>query len=154
MLVLFLLFTLVPLVELALLIKLGAFWGLGPTVALVLVTGVLGAAFAKREGLRVFQRWQSSLSKGTIPEDGLTDGVLVLVGGVLLVTPGVLTDALGFACVFPPTRKVLATWLRAWAKAQMRNGTMTVVRTGNPASRRSTDVIETDGETVDVHVLD
>jgi UPF0716 protein FxsA len=78
------------------------------TFMLVMVTGVVGAWMARAEGFRVLRSWQSALAEGRIPADGVVSGALVLVGGVLLVTPGVLTDMVGFALLFPPTRRLLA----------------------------------------------
>lgn len=109
---LFLLFTVVPFVELMLLMALGDVLGFAGTVALVLITGALGASLARREGMRVLQKTQEELSQGQIPEDGLLGGLLVLIGGVLLVTPGVLTDVFGFSLLIPPVRKLWARMLR------------------------------------------
>lgn len=109
---LFLLFTLVPLLELYLLLRLGDVMGFWPTVGLVITTGIVGAALAKREGLRVLRTWQTTLAQGRMPEEGLLSAVLVLVGGVLLVAPGVLTDVAGILLLVPPTRKIVATQVR------------------------------------------
>jgi UPF0716 protein FxsA len=106
------LFTIVPLVELYLLLVLGQWMGFWPTVAVVLVTAMLGAFLGKREGLRVWRSWQESLAQGRMPEEGILGGVLVLVGGVLLVTPGVLTDLTGLMLLFPPTRRRIAKIVR------------------------------------------
>ncbi len=81
---LLLLFTVVPLVELYLLLVIGSSIGFWPTVAIVLTTGLLGAWLAKSEGLRVYRKWQASLAQGRLPEEGVLGGLLVLVGGVLL----------------------------------------------------------------------
>jgi UPF0716 protein FxsA len=124
---LLLLFTAVPLIELYLLLVVGRFIGLGPTVALVLVTGMLGAWLAKAEGMRVIRRWQQSLARGAVPEEGVLDGVLVLVGGVLLVTPGVLTDVLGLALLFPPSRKALGAAVRKTLERRIERGDVHVV---------------------------
>lgn len=105
---LFLLFTVVPAVELYLLIQLGGALGAGATIAIVLTTGLLGASLAKREGGRVFGEWQASLQRGELPREGLVSSLLVLVGGVLLVTPGVLTDLFGITMLIPPARRALA----------------------------------------------
>ena len=98
---LLLLFTVIPVVELYLLITIGQNVGAGPTIALVLVTGFLGAWLARREGSRVLRSWQGSLARGEIPKEGVISSVLVLVGGVLLVTPGVVTDAMGLVLLLP-----------------------------------------------------
>lgn len=120
------LFTVVPLVELYLLLWLGDLMGFWPTVGLVLLTGVIGATLAKLEGLRVLGQWQSALAEGRVPEAGVLDGILVLVGGVLLVTPGVLTDVFGFCLLLPPTRKVLARYLRRRVERGIEQGTVRV----------------------------
>jgi UPF0716 protein FxsA len=98
------LFVIVPLVELALLIRLGQWIGLLPTVALVVITGIVGAALARREGLRTFLAMQADLRGGRFPVGRLLDGVLILVAGGLLLTPGILTDILGFALLVPGSR--------------------------------------------------
>lgn len=105
---LFLLFTLVPIVELWLLISLGQVIGAPLTVGLVLVTGAIGAWLAKKEGGRVLREWQGAVQRGELPREGLTSSLLVLIGGVLLVTPGVLSDIAGLTLLFPATRRRLA----------------------------------------------
>ena len=109
---LLLLFTVVPVVELYLLITIGERLGAGATVALVLVTGLLGATLAKREGSRVLRNWQQSLERGEMPKEGVTSSLLVLVGGVLLVTPGVVTDLTGLLLLVPWSRRLVAEMLR------------------------------------------
>ena len=113
---LLLLFTVVPLIELWLLLQLSGVVGLPATIAMVLVTGVLGATLAKQEGLRTLQEWQVSLSQGQMPRDGLASGLLLLVGGVFLVTPGVLTDLTGLLLLVPPVRRALADTISARAE--------------------------------------
>jgi UPF0716 protein FxsA len=124
---LFLLFVVVPLAELYLLLVLGSVLGFWPTVAIVLVTGVLGATLAKREGLRVFRKWSDAIAEGRVPEEGVLGGLLVLVGGVLLVTPGVITDVTGLLLLFPPTRRFVAERLRRYAERRVRDGRIRVV---------------------------
>ena len=120
---LFLLFTLVPAIELALLIELGQILGAVPTVALILFTGAVGAALARSQGFAVLQRIQVEAAKGFPSGDRLVEGLLIVVGGVLLVTPGVITDGLGLALIAPPTRRWLAPRLKTWflARAQVSN---------------------------------
>ncbi len=129
---LFLAFTVVPFIELYLLLALGREVGFWPTVGMVLVTGLVGALLARKEGVRVFRRWQESLAQGRMPEEGLLGGLLVLVGGVLLVAPGVLTDLVGLMLLFPPTRKVVAALVRRRLERRMAEGTLrvTTFRTG------------------------
>lgn len=113
---LILVFTLVPLVELELLLTIGSALGFWPTFSLVLLTAILGGWLAKREGLRVLRAWQTSLAQGELPAQSLTESLLVLIGGILLVTPGLLTDALGLSLLLPTTRRPMAAWLERWAR--------------------------------------
>jgi UPF0716 protein FxsA len=101
---LLLLFTLVPLVELYLLIEIGGAIGVAPTIAIVIVTGVIGAALARWQGLGVLRRLQDDLSAGRPPTDALIDGLLIFVAGAVLLTPGLITDALGFLLLVPAGR--------------------------------------------------
>ena len=120
---LFLLFTILPVVELYLLITIGQHMGAGPTIALVLGTGLLGAWLARREGTRVLQSWQGSLARGEMPKEGVISSVLVLVGGVLLVTPGVVTDAMGLVLLLPWTRRLVAAVIRRRLELRLMTGT-------------------------------
>ncbi|HEX2165164.1 MAG TPA: FxsA family protein [Thermoanaerobaculia bacterium] len=95
----------VPLVELTLLVWLGRRIGFLPTVALVLVTGVVGAALARHQGLASLARFRAALDARRLPHCELVDGVLVLAAALLLVSPGVLTDATGFLLLVPPLRR-------------------------------------------------
>lgn len=101
---LFLLFTLVPIVELYLLIRIGGWLGALPTVGLVLLTGVIGAWLARREGVRAWRDLAGSLALARSPAPAILAGVAVLAGGALLLTPGVLTDVVGLALLVPPVR--------------------------------------------------
>jgi UPF0716 protein FxsA len=121
-----LLFIGVPLLELAILVKLGQAIGFLPTIALVVVTGVLGAGLARLEGLRTVWRIRADLARARLPADALFDGLAVLVGGALLLTPGILTDLLGFSLLLPPTRRVLMRRVRDSLKKRLRSGTIQV----------------------------
>lgn len=105
---LILLFTIVPAVELFLLLQLGAWLGPTTTFLIILLTGLLGATLAKREGLGVLQELKGELAKGLPPGSRVMEGVLVLVGGLLLITPGVFTDIAGLLLIAPPSRRYLA----------------------------------------------
>ncbi|HSK29763.1 MAG TPA: FxsA family protein [Candidatus Limnocylindria bacterium] len=109
---LILLFTIVPLAELYILIKIGSHIGGFNTILLVILTAVLGGFLARLQGLRTLQQIQSSLSQGQIPAEELIDGVLILAGGILLLTPGVLTDLFALGLMFPITRTPFKRWLR------------------------------------------
>ena len=117
---LLLLFTLVPLVELVLLLILADNTSWQFTVALVLVTGVVGAALARHEGLRCLRRVQQKLAAGELPGDALLDGLMILLAGALLITPGVLTDLVGFALLLPAFRRVVKGRLARRLRARIR----------------------------------
>jgi UPF0716 protein FxsA len=128
---LLLLFLFVPLLEIWLLIKVGSLIGALPTVALVVLTAVIGAALARYQGLATLQRLQSTLARGEAPAIEMVEGVILLLGALLLLTPGFFTDALGFACLIPPLRRRLA-W---WALRRITLVTPGGVRSPRPATR-------------------
>lgn len=105
---LFLLFVIVPAVELYLLIRVGSVIGVGPTLMFLLLTGVLGASLARREGLGVLQQLQTDLAQGRPPTGRLLEGLLVFIGGLLLLAPGILTDVMGLLMILGPTRRLIA----------------------------------------------
>ena len=148
---LFLLFTVVPVVELYPLIQLGGVLGAGATVGIVLTTGLLGATLAKREGGRVFREWQASLERGELPKEGLVSSLLVLVGGVFLVTPGVLTDLFGIAMLIPPSRRVVAGMLQRYVEKRYQLQPMTPAGfVGAAANRAWSDAGEAVADVIDV----
>ena len=119
---LLLLFVVLPAVELALLIQLGRYIGTLPTIFLIVVTGVVGATLARAQGLRVLQELQQEAQAGRVPAAPLVDGAIILVAAALLVTPGVLTDAFGFACLIPGTRQLLKKLLRRAYERAVKSG--------------------------------
>ena len=123
---LILLFITVPLLELVLLLQIGARIGAWPTVGLVVVTGVVGAALARSQGLRAFAAVQQRLATGLLPGAELMDGLAVLVGGALLLTPGILTDLLGFSLLVPTSRRWIRRALERRFERRMRDGTVRV----------------------------
>jgi UPF0716 protein FxsA len=102
---LLLLFIVVPAVELALLVEVGSRIGTLATLAIIVATGVLGAALARQQGLRTVRAIQDELARGELPAGSLVDGVIILLAGALLITPGILTDAVGFLCLVPRLRE-------------------------------------------------
>jgi UPF0716 protein FxsA len=125
------LFTLVPLVELYLLITIGGSVGVAPTIAMIALTGILGAWLAKREGRKTLASYQQAVTQGKLPEDGIVSGLLVLVGGVLLIAPGVLTDVVGLALMIPPFRRAVAKLITRRVEARIRSGELQVMHIGS-----------------------
>jgi len=119
---LLLLFTLVPIAELMVLVELGEAIGLGPTLVLIFATGVVGAWLARREGARSWLEVQQELARGELPADSLLHGLMILVAGAFLVTPGVLTDAAGFLLLVRPARARLVRWVRGWLRRRVQAG--------------------------------
>ncbi len=102
---LILLFTVVPVIELALLIKVGQHIGVAYTLGIVVITGIVGAYLAKLQGLLTLRRIQDDINQGIMPADRLFDGVLILCSGILLLTPGFITDMIGLMGLIPFTRR-------------------------------------------------
>lgn len=127
---LFILFSIVPVIELAILIKLGITIGTMKTVAIVLITAAVGAFMVRAEGLGVIIRLRESLEQGIFPASELLDGALILVAGALLLTPGILTDVVGFLLVFPASRrrikKLVSVYIMRRIKVNSRGDTIDV----------------------------
>jgi UPF0716 protein FxsA len=121
---LLILFIVLPFVELYILIELGSSIGTLPTLGIVVLTGIAGAALAKHQGLSVLRRIQTEMSFGQMPEDVIFDGVLVLIGAVLLITPGILTDTTGFLLLIPVTRKIFKKYIKVWVNKKIKSGQM------------------------------
>jgi len=117
-----LLFILIPFLELVILIQLGRGIGFLPTLALVVFSGVLGATLVRTQGLRALWSVRSEVEQGRIPARALLDGLAILVAGAFLMTPGLVTDLMGFALLFPATRR--------WIQARMLRGFEKQVRSG------------------------
>lgn len=124
---LILLFIAVPLAELALLLWIGSRVGILPTVLLIIVTGALGAALARQQGFATWRRFQTALDQGRIPGRELVEGLLILVAGAVLLTPGILTDATGFLILAPPVRRRIAERVERAVR-----GRLVVVGPGGP----------------------
>ncbi len=119
---LFFLFTLVPLLELYLLIRLGAYIGAVDTIAIVIGTGVAGGLLAKSQGLAVLDRMRAELNKGRLPAESLFDGLLILIAGAMLITPGLLTDGLGLLLLIPWSRQAFKSWLKKKIQEKISEG--------------------------------
>lgn len=124
---LLLLFTVVPLLELYLLIEVGSRLGAGTTVILIAVTGGVGALLARVQGFRVIVEIRGRLAEGRVPADELLSGGLVVAGGLLLVTPGLLTDVVGLALLLPPVRSRVVEWIKRFLRRKIQEGSIHVV---------------------------
>ena len=113
---LFLLFTVLPIIELTILIRIGEATVWWAPVLLVIATGITGAALSRWQGLRVYQRIREDAGAGRMPADALVDGFLILIAGILLITPGVLTDIFGIAFLIPPIRTLVKRGVKAWIR--------------------------------------
>jgi len=109
---LFLAFTIIPIIEIYLLIEIGSMFGALTAVALVILTGFLGAFLARMQGLQTLYRIQESLREGRMPSGELLDALLIGIAGLVLLTPGFLTDSAGFLLLIPATRNVIKNWLQ------------------------------------------
>ena len=119
---LILLFIAFPIIELALLIKIGQHIGLWHTVAIVIVTGVVGGYMAKMQGIITLGRIRDDINRGIMPADGMFDGLLILFSGVLLLTPGFITDIIGILGLIPFMRSILKKWLRQKIEQMIQRG--------------------------------
>ena len=112
------LFFIVPLIEIYFLVQVGSVIGVFPTIFLVVLTAVLGAFLLKQQGSATLARFQKSVAQGQMPATALLEGMMLLIGGVLLMTPGFFTDAFGFACLLPFSRQWLAKRMLGRVKVQ------------------------------------
>ncbi|HEY4344037.1 MAG TPA: FxsA family protein [Parvibaculum sp.] len=114
----FLALILVPIAEIAIFIKVGSLIGVVPTVGLVVAIAVFGTWLLKRQGLRTFTKAQAAFNRGEMPVGELLDGSFLVLAALLMVTPGLLTDVLGFALLVPAVRRLLGPLVARWAMAR------------------------------------
>lgn len=124
---LFVLFTLVPLLELYLLIKVGSYLGAETTIMLIVLTGGVGALMARMQGFQVLVQIRERFRDGRVPADELLAGGLIVVGGLLLVTPGLLTDAVGLALLLPFVRSRVVQWIKDFLRRKIEEGRVQIV---------------------------
>lgn len=109
--ILLLLFIFVPIIEIGLFISVGGYLGLWPTIALVLITAFVGASLVRSQGLQTLMSVQGKLQQGELPAQQILEGVMLAIAGVLLLTPGFMTDALGMLVLLPAPRAAIAKYL-------------------------------------------
>jgi UPF0716 protein FxsA len=151
----FLALLVVPIIEIAAIIAVGRVIGGWQTLALLVLESMLGAWIVKREGARTWSALQEALSSGRMPSRQLADAALVLIGGTLLLTPGFVTDFVGFFFILPLTRPITRRWLEAIVARRLL-GPMGEWPGGSPGAapprRGRPDVVE--GEVVEGHIVD
>ncbi len=158
LLLLFLLFTLMPLLELWLLFQLSGVVGFSTTIAVVLLTCMVGAALARWQGWLTLFRIQTDLRAGKMPAKAMGDGVLILVAGVLLITPGVITDIIGLSLLLPPVRIIVRKGLQLWLAKHVKietNAAWQAYQQGSTSADGDVakgQVVE--GRVVDAHVVE
>ena len=133
--ILFLLFVVLPIAELYTIIRMSDYIGFLNTLGVILLVAVLGSYLVKREGLRVWRRFNESIASGRVPTSDIVDGVLILAAGALLVTPGFLSGVFGLLMLFPPTRVAFRSLLMRRSRKKV-----IVIRSATPSG----DVIDTD----------
>ncbi len=121
-----LLFITIPICEIFIFLEAGKIIGLWPTLLTVVLTGIAGAYLARTQGFDLLQRIQESMARGELPTEELFDGAFILTGGVLLLTPGFLTDLVGFICLSPISRNPLKRITVNWLKGKIDRGEIVV----------------------------
>lgn len=109
---LFLCFTIIPMIELYILIQLGTAIGGLSTILIVIATGFFGAWLARLEGIQTMLKVRASMQQGIMPAEEMIDAMIILVAGIVLITPGLLTDLTGLLLLWPPTRSRFKTFLK------------------------------------------
>ena len=118
---LFLLFTLIPVIELSLLIEIGSYIGILNTVIIVILTALVGAYMVRMEGMGVMYRIQKNMQEGQFPAEEMISGAMILVAGALLLTPGFFTDIIGFLMVIPLSRNYISAMIKKYIEKKMSN---------------------------------
>lgn len=126
--VILLLLIIVPATEIGIFILSGKTIGVMPTMMLIVFTGVVGAYLAKKQGLETIQKVQNQLRHGEVPGEALIDGVCILIGGLLLLTPGFITDIVGFLLLVPQTRTVFKKMLEKIFRRWIHKGNVKIIR--------------------------
>ncbi|HZK40328.1 MAG TPA: FxsA family protein [Atribacterota bacterium] len=119
---LLILFIIIPVTELYILIEVGKRIGSLTTISIIIFTGILGAYLVKNQGFMILKKIQNDLNDGIMPGDSLIQGAIILAGGILLLTPGFVTDTVGFIFLIPVSRNVIKKYLLKWLKGKIEKG--------------------------------
>jgi len=118
-LILFALFVGIPLAEIALFVTIGGQIGVLPTIAIVILTAIAGAWLVRLQGLETLNRARADIDRNVMPTGAMSEGLAILVAGAFLLTPGFLTDTIGFALLIPPARRSIIRWIGGWLAARV-----------------------------------
>lgn len=125
---LFLMFTLIPVLELWILIKIGSVMGPFAAIALVIGTGIAGASLAKIQGLHTVHKIRECMDQGIMPTEELIDALMILIAGIMLITPGLLTDCSGILLLIPASRNRIKVWAKEAINRRIASGTIRIHR--------------------------
>ncbi|MCF6273187.1 MAG: FxsA family protein [Rhodobacteraceae bacterium] len=138
---LFLILVAVPIIEIGLFIQLGGFIGMWPTLAIVVATALIGSILLRKQGLSAMEDLRRNAETGQSPVGPMANGALILVAGLLLLTPGFFTDSIGFLLMVPPLRALLIKWIAI--RAQIK------IYAAAANSQQAPDIIDAEFEVVD-----
>ena len=116
------LFIVIPVVELYTLIEIGKKIGTLSTIGIIILTAILGAYLVKNQGFMILKKIKNNINEGIMPGNNLIQGAIILAGGILLLTPGFITDTVGFIFLIPGTRKIVKKYLFKWLKGKIKEG--------------------------------
>jgi len=119
---LLIIFVIVPVTELYILIEVGKKIGSLTTIGIIILTGIIGAYLVKSQGFMILRKIQNDLNEGIMPGDSLIQGAIILAGGILLLTPGFVTDIVGFIFLIPVSRNVVKKYLLKWLQGKIKEG--------------------------------
>jgi len=137
---LILLFTILPALELYFLLKVGSIIGAGNTILIIILTGVIGAYLARLQGFLILRKIQTNLNQGIMPNNELLDGLMILVGGIVLLTPGFITDILGFLLLIPLTRSMIKLLVSKRLENTIKKGGAIHIHTNQNNQNRFNDI--------------
>lgn len=137
---LIILFTVVPAIELLILIEVGSHIGALNTVLLIILTGVVGASLARMQGFIVLNKIKSSLERGQLPSTELLDGLMILTGGIVLLTPGFVSDAMGILLLIPFTRAIIKLFVQKKMEQMIKTGQAVHIHSRTNAQQNYDDI--------------
>jgi UPF0716 protein FxsA len=151
MFILFLILIIMPIIEMWLLISIGSQIGAGTTILMVIFTGVTGAWLAKKEGLRALTSIQKQLNQGVMPAQEMIAGLLIFAGGILLLTPGFITDAIGFSFIFPGTRTLWLSFFGDYFAKKIASGQIHIqTQAGFNQQKQADNKMDDNSDVIDV----